>query len=473
MRKRNLLVATGACLVALALVAPTAIAEPNGPPTFRALAGTGSDTTQDVLNGLSDIITIGGVKQIASYNAGPLPLGNITTKDPAVTPGCTFTRPSGSTNGVRALVRERTRARNGETNAPCLDFARSSADTSASTEFAGAGLTYIPFAVDALVYATRSDSSISRNLTRDQLRAIYDCALPPASAANFRPLLPQFGSGTRTFFLQSLGFAESANFTVDNPCVSDRDPTNPSVGLLENTGTLLTDPRHLAPYSIAQYLSQINGVIDDVTGRTVLRNVNGILPIVRNPAAPDITYATRLGSSVSRNLTRDQLRTVYTDSAPCLDNFRPLIPPAGSATRAAFLAQLGISDAEVGNCVSDRTAAGQPVLENNGTVLTDPRNLVPYSIAAYLPQTDARGRAILRSFNGIVPTILNTGSAFTRQVFNVVPTSKLTVAPTSTVFVGPGSLVCANSATITRFGFGISSECGSTTRQTPGGPTLP
>ncbi|MGH3886487.1 MAG: substrate-binding domain-containing protein [Pseudonocardiaceae bacterium] len=487
MKRKRFILAAGACLAAMSLITPSAIAEPTGPPTFRALAGTGSDTTQDVLNGLSEVVlgddpNIPGTdnsKLIASYDAGPIPLTDITTKGtgfPSPTPpppddgDCTFIRPSGSTNGVRALVRERARVAV-EGGQPCLDFARSSADTSQSPEFTGRGLTYIPFATDALVYATRSDSTISRNLTRDQLRQIYDCALPPAAQANFRPLLPQFGSGTRTFFLQSLGFAESATFTTDNPCVSDRDPTNPSVGLLENTGTLLTDPRHLAPYSIAQYQSQISGAIPDVTGATVLRNVNSIAPTVKNPPAPNVTYATRTDSTISRNLTTANLRAVFTDSAPCLATFRPLLPPSGSATRAAFLAQLGISEAEVGNCVGVQSS------ENNGTLLTSPLNIAPYSITAYLSQLagtgDVRGRAILRNFNGIVPTVLNTGASFNRLVFNVVPTSKLTVHPTSTVFVGGSSLVCTNAATITRFGFGTTNQCGDTTRQTPGGTSLP
>ncbi|MGH3788722.1 MAG: hypothetical protein ACRDRG_19720 [Pseudonocardiaceae bacterium] len=46
--------------------------------------------------------------------------------------------------------------------------------------------------------------------------------------------------------------------------------------------------------------------------------------------------------------------------------------------------------------------------ENNGTALSDPRNLVPYSIAAHLSQPDVHGSAILRNLNRIVPTVPNT-----------------------------------------------------------------
>lgn len=286
----------GACLASLALITPSAIAEPNGPPTFRALAGSGSDTTQDVLNGLSDVVLgddpeipgVDSTKLIASYNASPP--GNITTKDPNAAnpnsnPNCTFARAVGSTNGVRALVRERTNARNApagsDASDPCLDFARSSANTSQLAEFNGTGLTYIPFAVDAVTYATRKGSGVSRNLTAASLAQIYTCTHPQQST--FRPLLPLSGSGTRTFFLQTIGLTDSPTFTTTNPCVSQVDALgNP---LLENTGNLLTDARQIAPYSIAQYISQSTGVVTDVRGQADLRNLNGIPPVLLNTAS--------------------------------------------------------------------------------------------------------------------------------------------------------------------------------------------
>ncbi len=287
MRKRNILMVAGTCLAALALVAPSAIADPTNPPTFRALAGTGSDTSQDVLTGLANgvpalafngIVDGSGTRIVASYDASGS--ATITTKDPAVTPGCTFARPSGSTNGVRALRDQRTRARNGETNAPCLNFARSSVDSSTRPEFANTGLSYVVFARDGITYATRDDSAVSRNLSTTVLRQIYTCQLTPAQQLNFRPLIPQFGSGTRTFFIESvLGLgagADTAAFVTQNPCVSERDRDGNL--LLENTGTLLQEPRNIAPYSLAQYKTQITAIIPDVHGETILRNVNGILP---------------------------------------------------------------------------------------------------------------------------------------------------------------------------------------------------
>src|SRR5215470_7282851 len=71
-----------------------ASADPSGTPTYRQLAGVGSDTTQGVMNGLSQVVTINGVKVLGSYDA--VGSTNVTTKDPATTPGCTMGRPNGS-----------------------------------------------------------------------------------------------------------------------------------------------------------------------------------------------------------------------------------------------------------------------------------------------------------------------------------------------------------------------------------------
>lgn len=56
----------------------------------------------------------------------------------------------------------------------------------------------------------------------------------------------------------------------------------------ENNGILLTDSRHSAPYSIQQFLDQINNNGDrfrDVTGRTTVPgSINAVSPTVLNTA---------------------------------------------------------------------------------------------------------------------------------------------------------------------------------------------
>ncbi|BCY05876.1 hypothetical protein [Actinoplanes sp. L3-i22] len=269
MQNKRFLAAVGMGLIAaLAVTASPAQADPTGAPTYRTLAGVGSDTTEGVMNGLSEVIVdAGGTKQIASYDA----FGSATIKTKET--GCEINRPAGSGNGVTALVASLD-AGNG-----CLDFARSSSNNAAS--YAGKNLTYIPFAVDAVTYAVRSDSTISRKFTKAQLTTIYNCG----GGANFKPLLPQFGSGTRSFFLKSLGFTDAANFTqtTNHTCIGEVDATG--APLQENNGTLLTDAKQIAPYSIAQYLAQTTVAVPDVHGKTVLGQLDGIAPTVLNTAS--------------------------------------------------------------------------------------------------------------------------------------------------------------------------------------------
>lgn len=326
MQNKRFLAVVGVGLVgALTFTASPAMADPAGSPTYRTLAGVGSDTTEGVMNGLSEVVLdSAGVKQIASYDA----FGSAQIQTKAT--GCVINRPAGSGAGVTALVASLD-AGNG-----CLDFARSSSNNSAS--YAGKNLTYVPFAVDAVTYGVRSDSTISRRLTKAQLTTVYNCG----AGVNYKPMLPQYGSGTRTFFLRSLGFTDAADFTsqANHTCIGQTDSTG--APLQENNGTLITDPKQVVPYSIAQFLSQTTAVTPDVHGKVVL---------------------------------------------------------------------------------------GQ--------------------------------------LDGIAPTVLNTSSTMVRDVYNVVPTARLTDASVGDVFVGPTSKVCANTNTIKRYGFAPHSACGDTSIRTP------
>ena len=282
MRKRSFLLVAGACLATLSLAVGSALADPSGPPTFRDLAGSGSDTTQGVMNALSSVVSIGGVLQIGSYDAATASTPTMSTKSAAA---CTnITRPSGSNNGIIALVNDRNAATH------CLQFARSSTDN--HTSHVGDHLTYIPFATDAVTYAVRgpgatpAGSSINRNLPVSVLLKIYQC--DPAFAAD-KPLLPQFGSGTRKFFLENILHVPSgdvANYAGPGglfPCVSDKDSNgNP---LLENTGNLLTDDNQIEPYSVSSYIAQTTKNVTDVHGLAILGNIGGVPSLAINGTA--------------------------------------------------------------------------------------------------------------------------------------------------------------------------------------------
>ncbi|QXE34690.1 hypothetical protein KQY30_10745 [Streptomyces sp. GMY02] len=330
MKKKKILMAVAGALLVAGTVGTSAFAEPSGTPTYRQLSGVGSDTTQDVMNGLSQVVTINGTKVIGSYNA--VGGATITTKDPAVNNKCTMNRPNGSGAGRTALLNSLQAGDN------CLDFARSS---SLSLGAANPGLTYVPFAVDGVSYAITPSSVLPRKLTLNDLKAIYHC--DPAFVGNgpnfnLTVLLPQAGSGTRSFWESTVGITDA-----------------------------------------------------DV--------VAGVYP-----------------------------------------------------------------------CIKD-TKSGAPVQEHDGRVLDD-KSIVPFSIAQYIAQSsqtvaDVRGRAILGSIDGKASTTLNSDFGVKRDVYNVIPTSKIGTAPWSTVFAGSNSLICQQTGVINTYGFAANPNCGDTSKQTP------
>ena len=270
--KRTSAVAIAAIATA-ALAAIPAGADPVGAPTYREIVVVGSDTTQTVMNGLSDAITINGVKVMGSYDARGS--ATITTKDPASHPvSCTINRPGSSGAGVTALITAN------ESGSGCVQVARSSSNTAANNP--GRNLTYVPFAVDAMTYAVRSDSTVSKKLTTAQLKSIYNCTAPGVGT-NFKPLLPQFGSGSRDFFLKALGLPNTADFTTQFPCVKDTDANGQPIQ--EHVGTYLTDTKHLLAYSIAVYSSQVYGQAPAAQGKAVLASLNGVAPTILNTSS--------------------------------------------------------------------------------------------------------------------------------------------------------------------------------------------
>ncbi|MYZ33704.1 MULTISPECIES: hypothetical protein [unclassified Streptomyces] len=277
----------GAAALGLSLLAAPASADPinsgTGAAEFRQLVAVGSDTTQDVISRLGEVVldpnNTPDNQLIASYGT----TGTTPIKTRAV--NCSIQRPNSSSAGIEAL-RADLSALPGSTTKNCIDVARSSrgpVDTSTTR------LTWIPFAKDAVTVALRSDSLLNDGVgfTTAQLAQIYTC-VPSALTRTYstatgpvtitlKPLLPQAGSGTRTFFLEKIGV------TTPGSCVD---------GTVQvNDGTVLTDPGHLAPYSITQYIAQTSGVVPDRHGVTVLSRVNGVAPRVAGKLNTAFPYA--------------------------------------------------------------------------------------------------------------------------------------------------------------------------------------
>lgn len=310
MRKRSLLLVAGACLAAFGLTVTSAVADPQPPftptsPQFRDLAGTGADGPVGVMNALADLVTVGGTKVIASYDHNGS--ARIITKadpTPADPNPCDIVRPSNGGQGIAALRLSR------DNNDGCLQFARQVTDNSSTLP--GANLTYIPYARDALSFVVRDDTTLlERTLTVQNLRDIVNC--DPAFAG-VRVLLGSFGAGTRLLFLNSLGFQDSATFASSRPCILQ--------GVQENRGIQLTLPNDIAPHSVAQFLSQKNGVNPDSTGRTVLGMIDGISASIvnNNVTIPRDIFNVVPNSLVGTEPTRTVFQTTPTSTALLCQN---------------------------------------------------------------------------------------------------------------------------------------------------------
>ena len=288
LKKSKLRLGAVACLAVAGLAFGTVSASADPPAgTFRAINGAGSDTSQDVVNGLAFAIPA-----LGSYDA----TGSATIKTTANGP--TFNRPNGSTAGVQALSASANNtgtrtwpATGGVSITNQLDFARSS--SAPSSGFVGTDLTFVPFARDAVTYAVNSSSDFPRDVivgssAQDSLspapftlRNIYRCAVTTfpnsdGDPVSIRPLLPQPGSGTRSFWLTTLSLTEAQVAG----CASDLG------GLIqEHDGTKIKGTGDIVPFSVAQYLSQSNyktlpTPVDERRGVIDLGRINGAKPIL-------------------------------------------------------------------------------------------------------------------------------------------------------------------------------------------------
>lgn len=324
MNKGVLGLLAGAVTTALLLGgAPAAHADPANPDTglaeFRAVNGTGSDTTQDLNNGLAAVVTnAAGDLVLGSYDA-TVPDGDdnyIQTRQC----GSWIPRPNGSGQGVAALKAAKgsltltnARGTSKTDNAPCggapgaedtngpltpndIQFARSSSGVPASTSGAYA---YVPLAVDAVTYAVHSsNTTLPRNLTKSDLTDIYSAANGATVAldsgasvtvglagtgADVVPFIPQSGSGTRSFWLSALGLTETTKGTAV------ADTYNGGTLVQEHDGSVLAAVSNaIVPFSIAQHIAQGNSTalqnrynvtVTDRRNGAQLATVDGVAPL--------------------------------------------------------------------------------------------------------------------------------------------------------------------------------------------------
>ena len=339
LRKHKLrgLIVAGAVCAAVSGMAVAQSAPAHADPT-QTLVVVGSDTIQDVWNGLAT--TVGG-NLVGSYNATNPVSGAIneiiTPADGTSGKSCSFSRPNGSGQGVAAL---RLSLNQSSANAGsfvgtkpglgCVDIARSSSGPDIVDTNTAVDIQYIPFALDAVTGATgpatcagTSDNCAAFNadlgngstlstspvptqitqanlFTEADLHTLYNCGTATEGGVTYWPFgsptaqpagsqvidlyQPQPGSGTRKFWEGSTAI----NYPDASPCVHDHiiggalapaNDGNVSVPVEEHDGTAVaTDPLGYGPFSIAQYISQQNPTHNPRIHDAVLQNISGISP---------------------------------------------------------------------------------------------------------------------------------------------------------------------------------------------------
>lgn len=261
-------------------------------PTVADIVGAGSDTSQHAMKLFADAWNNSGqapvkLANFAATGGGTIPL-----------PSGEINRPNGSGAGKALLY--------GASNNTDIDFARSSSGP--STAETQAGLQNFPFALDTLVMAVSGTvtSNAPTTLTEAQIVDIYSGEIENWSevggtAGVIKPMIPQAGSGTRSFFTSQLtrmngGVAVTLAATVTEVQEHEDDP-------------IKADPNAVAPFS---------------EGRAGL--TPGTLRLEQGFRADRALYNVVRGTDLGNPLIQAAFGE---DGALCSTEVRPLIEAAG------------------------------------------------------------------------------------------------------------------------------------------------
>lgn len=358
----------GAAALGLAFSGATAASA--NPETPRSINLFGSDTTQDVMNGVAFESLIGNEKYIGSWNAGT------TAAASPINPA-----PNGSGAGLSALRL----ALNGTTGyAGKIQAARSSSSPKASELSTTGELQYVPFARDAVTYATAATSSVPNNIPitaaagKLSLQAIFTCAPGtfehggknyhtvgnPAGSTKLIPINLQANSGTRSFWAGAVGYSGS--------CLSGDAQEH-------NGQDIAASPFALAPFSISQWIAQSNagaanqnGTVGTALGIPVEDRRWGVKlnSVGTGPASNPIAAGVQNPGFVG-TLTRNVFNVIPTDAVlnPIVSVENVLlnaafVGPQAASSNATIIEKFGFSTALKDGYAPGATPAGLRVKLN-------------------------------------------------------------------------------------------------------------
>lgn len=251
--------------------------------------------------------------------------------------------------------------------------------------------------------------------------------------------------------------------TTKDPATHPSNCTIPRPGNGGQAITALINSRN-AGNGCLQFARQVTDDSRDRTGANLT-----YIPYARDA----LSFAIRTDNNIlERTLSVDDLRRIF-DCDPAFAGVTGVLGAFDAGTRKLFLRSIGLPDSPTFASTRPCIRENQP--ENRGIQLTGRNDIAPHSVAQFLAQKngvnpDSTGRTVLGMIDGVSASIVNNSVTIPRDIFNVVPNSQVGTEPTRTVFQTTPtntSLICQNSETIQRFGFGTHPNCGSTAITTP------
>ena len=236
-------------------------------PAAHDVVGVGSGVSSSVFDQLShdyNKIVKPGASHLLSWDATN-PITGMTHDVIVAKDGCPKAlRPAdsseaidGSANNLLGLTADTTT----QDKTFCTDFARSARGRAPNDPPSGpGGIQFLPFAMDAVTYATSAKTNAPARLTTAQLAKIYTCAFRNwrrvgGKNAPIDAQLPPVTSDTRTIFLTALGGGRPIR---PGRCVDASRGENLENLPAENEGVnkFLQGPDVIFPYSVAAYLAE-------------------------------------------------------------------------------------------------------------------------------------------------------------------------------------------------------------------------
>lgn len=290
--------ALSVCLASMALTSG-AMADP---PPSGGLAGIGSDSTQDVMQAMS-VLSDG---RIENWHASRLLNEQIVVRDDIVIRDHAITRPGGTPEGRIGFFRSM--GVNWPTAWPgtpvpvssgIIGFARSTSQPPATEISASGDVIYVPFALDAVTFAT-DDTPVSVlngvSLTLAQLNTLYeDCGTVVVPGGTLAPSQPGGNIDLFVPFAPGNPHGESVWDRLApagyGPCVADRyspitgQPVwSGGVAVREDdSGPTSLNPSAMVPFSVASWVAQTNGVAPNRLRGATLHRIDGVIPTLGTP----------------------------------------------------------------------------------------------------------------------------------------------------------------------------------------------